>query len=38
MIRICLLYTSLADELRDKITAMGYTVEETRQGTVIKKK
>ena len=29
---------ALADELRDKITAMGYTVEETRQGTVIKKK
>ncbi len=29
---------ALADELRDKITAMGYIVEETRQGTVIKKK
>ncbi len=29
---------ALADELRDKITALGYTVEETRQGTVIKKK
>lgn len=28
---------ALADELRDKITAMGYSVEETRQGTVIKK-
>ena len=28
---------ALADELRDKITAMGYIVEETRQGTVIKK-
>ncbi len=28
---------ALADELRDKIVAMGYTVEETRQGTVIKK-
>ncbi|MCH5324662.1 MAG: cysteine--tRNA ligase [Eubacterium sp.] len=29
---------ALADELRDKITALGYVVEETRQGTVIKKK
>lgn len=28
---------ALADELRDKITAMGYIVEETRQGTVVKK-
>ncbi len=28
---------ALADELRDKIVAMGYTVEETRQGTVIRK-
>ena len=28
---------ALADELRDKITAMGYIVEETRQGTVIRK-
>lgn len=28
---------ALADELRDKIVAMGYTVEETRQGTIIKK-
>lgn len=27
----------LADELRAKITEMGYIVEETRQGTVIKK-
>ncbi len=26
-----------ADALRDKITAMGYIVEETRQGTVVKK-
>ncbi|MBQ8396228.1 MAG: cysteine--tRNA ligase, partial [Oscillospiraceae bacterium] len=26
---------ALADELRDKIIALGYTVEETRQGTVI---
>ena len=25
---------ALADELRDKITAMGYTVEETRQGKI----
>lgn len=28
----------LADELRDKITALGYVVEETRQGTRITKK
>ncbi|MBO5376955.1 MAG: cysteine--tRNA ligase [Ruminiclostridium sp.] len=28
---------ALADELRDKITAMGYIIEETRQGTIIKK-
>lgn len=28
---------ALADEIRDKITALGYSVEETRQGTVIKK-
>lgn len=28
---------ALADELRDKIIALGYSVEETRQGTVIKK-
>ncbi len=28
---------ALADELRDKIVALGYSVEETRQGTVIKK-
>ena len=28
---------ALADELRDKITTMGYIVEETRQGTVIRK-
>ena len=28
---------ALADELRDKIAALGYTVEETRQGTVVKK-
>ena len=28
---------ALADELRNKITGMGYIVEETRQGTVIKK-
>jgi len=27
-----------ADELRDRITAMGYVVEETRQGTKISKK
>lgn len=29
---------ALADELRDKITALGYVVEETRQGTKIYKK
>ena len=28
---------ALADALRDKITALGYSVEETRQGTVVKK-
>ena len=28
---------ALADELRDKIARLGYTVEETRQGTVVKK-
>ena len=28
---------ALADELRDKITELGYIVEETRQGTVVKK-
>lgn len=28
---------ALADTLRDKITALGYSVEETRQGTVVKK-
>ena len=28
---------ALADELRNKITDLGYIVEETRQGTVIKK-
>ena len=28
---------ALADELRSKITEMGYIVEETKQGTVIKK-
>ena len=28
---------ALADELRDKITSMGYIIEETRQGTTIKK-
>ena len=27
-----------ADEIRDKIAAMGYAVEETRQGTRIYKK
>lgn len=27
-----------ADELRDKITALGYVIEETRQGTKIRKK
>lgn len=29
---------ALADELRDRITALGYAVEETRQGTKIYKK
>lgn len=29
---------ALADELRDKIASMGYIIEETRQGTKIKKK
>ena len=29
---------ALADELRDKITAMGYIIEETRQGTKVTKK
>ena len=29
---------ALADELRDKISAMGYELRETRQGTEIKKK
>lgn len=28
---------ALADQIRDKITSMGYIVEETRQGTVVKK-
>ncbi len=28
---------ALADALRDKITTLGYSVEETRQGTVVKK-
>jgi cysteinyl-tRNA synthetase len=28
---------ALADELRDKITALGYEVKETRQGTEINK-
>ena len=28
---------ALADKLRDEITAMGYIVEETRQGTIVKK-
>ncbi len=28
---------ALADEIRAKITALGYSVEETRQGTVVKK-
>lgn len=28
---------ALADSLRDKITALGYIVEETRQGTIVKK-
>ena len=29
---------ALADKLRDKISEMGYILEETRQGTIIKKK
>ena len=29
---------ALADEIRDKISSMGYIVEETRQGTKITKK
>ncbi len=29
---------ALADELRDRIASMGYIIEETRQGTKIKKK
>ena len=29
---------ALADEIRDKISDMGYVIEETRQGTKIKKK
>jgi cysteinyl-tRNA synthetase len=28
---------ALADQIRDEITALGYTIEETRQGTIIKK-
>lgn len=28
---------ALADKIRDEITAMGYTVKETRQGTEITK-
>ena len=28
---------ALADELRDKITALGYVVEETREGTKVRK-
>ena len=28
---------ALADSIRDQITAMGWTVEETRQGTIVKK-
>ena len=28
---------ALADALRDQITELGYTVEETRQGTIVKK-
>ena len=27
-----------ADELRDKITSLGWTIEETRQGTKVYKK
>ena len=29
---------ALADELRDKISEMGYIIEETRQGTKVTKK
>lgn len=29
---------ALADTLRDKIVSLGYVIEETRQGTVVKKK
>lgn len=29
---------ALADEIRDKISALGYTVEETRQGTIVKRR
>ena len=29
---------ALADEIRDKISELGYTVEETRQGTVVKRR
>ncbi len=29
---------ALADELRDKIASLGYIIEETRQGTKIRKK
>ena len=29
---------ALADELRDRISSMGYVIEETRQGTKISKK
>ena len=28
---------ALADEIRDKISALGYTVEETREGTKVRK-
>ena len=28
---------ALADSLRDQIAALGWTVEETRQGTIVKK-
>jgi cysteinyl-tRNA synthetase len=28
---------ALADELRDRITSMGYVIEETREGTKLKK-
>lgn len=29
---------TLADSIRDQISALGWTVEETRQGTIVKKK